>query len=322
MAKMRLPANANKHYKPKKGVLKRLLKILFKNFKGRLVLVLVCLILATLSNLTSSLFVKFITDEIVNGVTNQLTPVEFGQRFTIVIALMAAFYSIGLLASFIWNRTMAIITHEYLNGLRKQLFDHMQSLPIKYFDTHQHGDLMSLYTNDIDTIRQLISQSLPSVVQTSSIVVSLFFIIYRNKDIYLSIVCIFAFSILVDAFVAVLSLIFVLDDLWFRIILFVLGFTLTAIGIAFVEESTLSRTPFECFVAVMDKIIFPKFDYAKSRIFTEVIVTALGAILGLLFMNGLGNVGIGTAIYMLCTGPAVHFFIKKFSRIIKEDRLK
>ena len=156
----------------------------------------------------------------------------------------------------------------------------------------------------------------------NTIFVSLFFIIYRNKDIYLSIICIFAFSILVDAFVAVLSLIFVLDDLWFRVVLFVLGFTLTAIGIAFVEESTLSRTPFECFVAVMDKIIFPKFDYAKSRIFTEVIVTALGAILGLLFMNGLGNVGIGTAIYMLCTGPAVHFFIKKFSKIIKEERLK
>ena len=190
MAKMRLPANANKHYKPKKGVLKRLLKILFKNFKGRLVLVLVCLILATLSNLTSSLFVKFITDEIVNGVTNQLTPVEFGQRFTIVIALMAAFYSIGLLASFIWNRTMAIITHEYLNGLRKQLFDHMQSLPIKYFDTHQHGDLMSLYTNDIDTIRQLISQSLPSVVQTSSIVVSLFFIML-SFSLWMTLVVIF-----------------------------------------------------------------------------------------------------------------------------------
>ena len=156
----------------------------------------------------------------------------------------------------------------------------------------------------------------------NTIFVSLFFIIYRNKDIYLSIICIFAFSILVDAFVAVLSLIFVLEDLWFKIILFVLGFTLTAIGIAFVEESTLSRTPFECFVAVMDKIIFPKFDYAKSRIFTEVIVTVVGAILGFAFMGGLGNVGIGTAIYMLCTGPVVQFFIKKFSRIVKEERLK
>ena len=156
----------------------------------------------------------------------------------------------------------------------------------------------------------------------NSIFVSLFFIIYRNKDIYLSVICIFAFSILVNAFVSVLNLVFVINDLWFRIVLFVLGFMITAIGIAFVEESTLSRTPFECFVAVMDKIIFQKFDYAKSRIFTEVIVTVVGAILGFAFMGELGNVGIGTAIYMLCTGPVVQFFIKKFSRIVKEERLK
>jgi uncharacterized membrane protein YczE len=156
----------------------------------------------------------------------------------------------------------------------------------------------------------------------NAIFVLLFFIIHRNKDIYLSIICLFAFSFLVDTFIKLLSYIFIIDDLWFRIIQFILGFTLTAIGIAFVEESTLSRTPFECFIAVMDKIVFPKLDYAKSRIITEVLVTALGAVLGLIFMDGLGNVGIGTAIYMFCTGPVVQLFIKKFSRIIKEDRLK
>jgi uncharacterized membrane protein YczE len=152
--------------------------------------------------------------------------------------------------------------------------------------------------------------------------VVLFFLIHRNKDIYLSIICLFAFSFLVDAFITVLNYVFVINDLWFRIIQFILGFTLTAIGVALVEESTLSRTPFECFVAVMDKVVFPKLDYAKSRIITEVLVTVVGAVLGLLFMDGLGNVGIGTAIYMICTGPAVQFFIKKFAKIIKEDRLK
>jgi uncharacterized membrane protein YczE len=104
----------------------------------------------------------------------------------------------------------------------------------------------------------------------NAIFVLLFFIIHRNKDIYLSIICLFAFSFLVDTFIKLLSYIFIIDDLWFRIIQFILGFTLTAIGIAFVEESTLSRTPFECFVAVMDKIVFPKLDYAKSRIKTYI----------------------------------------------------
>lgn len=176
MARMHLPPNAGKAYTPKKGVLKRLLKALFKQFKGRLVLVFICLIFATLSNLTSSLFVRFITDSIVEGIVNQSAPEVFIKEFVILIVLMAIFYSIGLVASFIWNRTMAIITHEYLNTIRKEVFDHMQTLPIKYFDTHLHGDLMSIYTNDVDTIRQLISQSMPTVIQTSFIVVSLFFI--------------------------------------------------------------------------------------------------------------------------------------------------
>lgn len=194
MAKVHLPPNAGIS-KPKKGTLKRLLKILFKNFKGRLVLVFVCLIFATLSNLTSSIFVKFVTDEIQFAIVNQLPPAEYIKRFSIVLILMASFYSIGLIASFIWNRTMAIITQEYLNILRKQMFDHMQELPVRYFDTHIHGDIMSLYTNDIDTIRQLISQSLPNVVQTSSIVISLF-VIMMVFSIWMTLIVLFGTSLM------------------------------------------------------------------------------------------------------------------------------
>lgn len=156
----------------------------------------------------------------------------------------------------------------------------------------------------------------------NSLFVILFFAIYRNKDIYLSIICVAAFSILVNFFVSLLGPLMFTDALWFRIVLFILGFTLLAIGIAFVEESTLSRTPFECFVAVMDNLtVFKRFDYAKSRIVTEVGVTLIGGILGLIYLGELGNVGIGTAIYMLCTGPLVQIFMRLFRKIIKEERV-
>lgn len=184
MAKVNLPRNAT-FMKPKKGTLPRLLKILFKNFKFRLILVFVCLILATLSNLTSSIFVRLVTDEIYRAITVEYVP----SRIVFVLVLMGSLYMVGLIASFLWNRTMAIITQEYLNILRKEMFDHMQSLPIKYFDTHIHGDIMSLYTNDVDTIRQLISQSLPSIIQTSSIVISLF-VIMLSSSIWMTLVVI------------------------------------------------------------------------------------------------------------------------------------
>ena len=90
------------------------------------------------------------------------------------IARVAAFYALGVLATFGYNRLMVNVTQGTLRNLRNDLFSHMEKLPVKYFDTHAHGDIMSVYTNDIDTLRQLISQSIPQVLNSLITLVSTF----------------------------------------------------------------------------------------------------------------------------------------------------
>ena len=85
---------------------------------------------------------------------------------------MALFYACGVLASFLWNRIMIYVTQGTLRDLRDEMFQHMESLPIKYFDTHAHGDIMSIYTNDVDTLRQMISQSMPQLLNCGISIVS------------------------------------------------------------------------------------------------------------------------------------------------------
>lgn len=158
------------HEKAKKGTMGRLVKILFKKYPWQMILVMFCNVLAAASNFLSSVFIKNITNEIDNivGVPNA----DWNPFIRIIIFMIIA-YVIGIFASFLWNYTMAVTTQKYLNELRKELFDHMETLPIKYFDTHAHGDIMSIYTNDIDTIRELVSQSLPNLFQTTFTVIAL-----------------------------------------------------------------------------------------------------------------------------------------------------
>ena len=176
MARMSFPKNAGKS-RAKKGTLARVLKMLFTNFKWQLLLVLICLVLATVSNLTSSIFVK--------EITNNIYAVIKGERelssFVPILSLMGGLYAIGIIASFLWNRNMAIITQKFLNIIRKAMFDHMQTLPIKYFDTNAHGDIMSMYTNDTDTLRQLISQAIPSVIQAGSVIIGLLIVMVGSS---------------------------------------------------------------------------------------------------------------------------------------------
>lgn len=87
---------------------------------------------------------------------------------------MAGFYGIGIVAAFIQNRTMIYVSQGTLRNLRNDLFGNMEKLPIKYFDTHAHGDIMSIYTNDIDTLRQMISQSIPQIINSAITIVSVF----------------------------------------------------------------------------------------------------------------------------------------------------
>ena len=180
-----MPAPRIKSYaKPKKGTVKRLIKSLWKNFKFELILSLVTLALSILVNLSGSIFASLITDLLTKAIPQKLDPaqevslltgsfevslfgaISFNANLTVLVIALASIYAVGVICSWTWNRTMAIVTQKYLNLFRTKMFSHMQKLPIKYFDTHQNGAIMSLYTNDIDTIRQLISQSLPNIVAT------------------------------------------------------------------------------------------------------------------------------------------------------------
>ena len=183
-----MPGPAIKQYaKPKKGTIKRLMKSLWKNFKFELIISLITLILSIIVNLCGSIFASLITDLLTKaipakavGPTNIMTDYfevalfstfKFKANLTTLVVALASIYGVGVICSWTWNRTMAIVTQKYLNLFRIKMFSHMQKLPIKYFDTHQNGAIMSLYTNDIDTIRQLISQSMPNIFATAITIV-------------------------------------------------------------------------------------------------------------------------------------------------------
>lgn len=191
-----MPAPRIRQYaKPKKGTIKRLVKSLWKNFKLELIISLVTLILSIFVNLSGSIFASMITDLLTKAIPMKMDPLADvniltgsfdisllggiplkGVNLVTLVVTLGIIYLVGVLCSWAWTRTMAIVTQKYLNLFRNKMFSHMQKLPIKYFDTHQNGAIMSLYTNDIDTIRQLISQSLPNIISTGITVVGCLFV--------------------------------------------------------------------------------------------------------------------------------------------------
>lgn len=164
----------------KKGTMKRLLKMLFKEYKFRLLIVVVCVILATFSSTAASLFMNQLIVKIEDGIKSGWDTAAAG--IITLVATMGCIYLVGVIASFFQARIMAVVTQGFLNSIRKKMFFKMESLPIKYFDTHPRGDIMSYYTNDIDTLRQLISQALPSMIM--SVLTITFLLVYM---IYLSV---------------------------------------------------------------------------------------------------------------------------------------
>ena len=161
----------------KKGTLKRLIKELFKRFPVQLTISAICIIFNIFTNLCSSLFMNFVTTILISAVKTGNNPMDITARYeamamgitlksnvTLLLIMLTVIYTLGIFASWFWTRTMAIVTQKFMNEFRKAMFSHMQDLPIKYFDTHAHGAIMSLYTNDIDTIRQFISQAMPTAL--------------------------------------------------------------------------------------------------------------------------------------------------------------
>ncbi len=153
-------------------VFKRILAYVMKQYKFQVILVLCCILLGVFAQVQGTLFMQTLIDSYILPLLAEKSNDFSGLLHAII--RVACFYGVGILAVFIQNRTMAKIAQGTLKRLRDDLFVHMQTLPIKYFDSHAHGDIMSVYTNDIDTLRQLISQSLPQLVNTTITVVSVF----------------------------------------------------------------------------------------------------------------------------------------------------
>ena len=171
--------------KAKKGTLKRLLKMLFTQNKGAIIGALICLLLAGITGVANSIFLQEVLTLINRGVENGLNAVW--ANLVTLFVVMGVVYGTCILCNFLQTRLMAVITQNFLHQVRTAVFDKMQALPIKYFDSHLTGDIMSSYTNDTDALRQLISQSIPHLF-TSLISIITLLVIMFSKSLWLSLV--------------------------------------------------------------------------------------------------------------------------------------
>lgn len=154
-----------KKNKIKKGTVKRLLSYVTKNYKKQFIIVFICIIISSVANVAGSLFLQILIDDYITPLLGMENPIFTG--LLKAIGIMVCIYVLGILSSYLYNRIMVNISQGVLKKIRDEMFSKMQKLPIKYFDTHTHGEIMSHYTNDTDTLRQMISQSLPHIISAS-----------------------------------------------------------------------------------------------------------------------------------------------------------
>ena len=148
----------------------RLMAYIFRKYGIACFLVLVFIVLSVLANTQGTMFMKTLIDSYIIPILN--SPDKDFAPLAAAILRVACFYGVGVLSTFAYSKIMIYVTQGTLNDLRIDLFTHMETLPIKYFDTHAHGDIMSVYTNDIDTLRQMISQSIPQLINSVITIVS------------------------------------------------------------------------------------------------------------------------------------------------------
>ena len=153
-------------------LLRRIMAEVFRHYLPHCILVLVCIVVSALANVQASLFLQTLMDDYILPMTQQQDP-SFAPLAGALLRV-GCIYLVGILAAWLNARIMVNVTQGTLRNLRIQLFTHMESLPIQYFDQHPHGDIMSVYTNDVDTLRQMISQSIPQLVSSVVTIVSVF----------------------------------------------------------------------------------------------------------------------------------------------------
>ena len=153
-------------------LLKRIMAEVFQHYLPHCILVLICIVVSALANVQASLFLQTLIDDYIIPMTQQQDP-SFAPLAGALMRV-GCIYAVGVLAAWLNARVRVNVTQGTLRNLRIQLFTHMESLPIRYFDTHPHGDIMSVYTNDVDTLRQMLSQSIPQLVSSAITIVSVF----------------------------------------------------------------------------------------------------------------------------------------------------
>ncbi len=154
------------------ATLKRLFSLIIIPYKGRFVIVFFCIIISALSGVAGSVFLRILIDSYITPLIGTTNP-SFAPLIRALLAMLAI-YASGVVASFTYNRLMITIAQGTLKDIRDAMFSHMQTLPIRYFDTHSHGDVMSLYTNDVDTLRQMVTQSIPNFINSIITVTAIF----------------------------------------------------------------------------------------------------------------------------------------------------
>lgn len=155
-------------------VLGRLLRYILHNYRLTCVFVVIFILISSLTTVVSSWFIKSLIDDYITPMLTSSQAADFTPLFQ-VLCKMAVVYAVGILSTYLYSRILINVAQGTMKRIRDDLFSHMEKLPIRYFDTHNHGDIMSVYTNDTDTLRQVISQSIPQFLSSSITVVSVFF---------------------------------------------------------------------------------------------------------------------------------------------------
>ena len=150
----------------------RLMGFIFRKYLPACIIVVICIFVSVLANVQGTMFTKNLIDDYIVPLLKTGSP-DYGPLLA-AMGRVAVFYGIGVISTFAYSKIMIYVSQGTIKNLRIELFSHMQDLPIRYFDSHAHGDIMSIYTNDIDTLRQLISQSLPQILNSAITVVSVF----------------------------------------------------------------------------------------------------------------------------------------------------
>ena len=177
--------------------LKRLFNFVLTRHRNSCIVVLLLIIVSTIANVSGSIFIKSLIDDYITPYINSANP-NFAPLLNAIIR-MIAIYAIGVLATYGFNRILINVSQGSLKEIRDSMFEHMEKLPIRYFDTHNHGDIMSIYTNDADTLRQMISQSVPQVIVSGITILSVF---VSMIIISVPLNCISVFMVIVMLFVS------------------------------------------------------------------------------------------------------------------------